>query len=96
MKTPIALTIFLTGMHPAFSQTDEYTADLSQLSNDLQSNQLTQFGYWVEQKNVMGEWEKMIFIFGFADPGDEAACLRLVELAVSDSPAVEWRCKPID
>ncbi|WP_417248518.1 hypothetical protein [Celeribacter sp.] len=51
---------------------------------------------WFEKKNVMGEWEKMMLIFGYAGTGDYAVCERLIELAAQDGSTEVFRCNPVE
>ena len=91
----IIFFLFFTGL-TSTSVADEYSKDLEALTSTVRSNQLTKNGYWLEMKNAFGEWEKMILVFGYYDPGDEAACATIQELATRDSPNRKFRCNPVN
>ncbi|UWQ59981.1 hypothetical protein K3722_07575 [Leisingera caerulea] len=60
-----------------------------------EANSVTNGGYWFELYNALGEWEKTMLIFGYADPGDLAACERVKASAEEDQPGVLFRCNPV-
>jgi uncharacterized protein (DUF1330 family) len=72
-----------------------YEENITALTEHVMANPMTQNGYWLEMKNVFGDWEKLLLIFGFDDPGDEAQCSRLVQLVSADSPQREFRCNSV-
>ena len=74
---------------------DDYHVQLKELENYIFQNPLTRNGYWFEMKNVAGEWEKIMLIFGYAGDGDLAACNRIVALAGPENPHRAFRCNPV-
>ena len=74
---------------------DDYRNQVQKLERDVTTNPLTQDGYWLEMKNVMGEWEKMLLVFGYAGDGDLAACKQITAYASSESPQRIFRCNPV-
>jgi len=78
------------------SSADEYSKNMDDLSSEVRSNPLTKNGYWLEMRNAFEEWEKMILVFGYADPGDEAACRRIRNLASKEYPDRLYRCNSVN
>ena len=83
--------VLLSG--PALS--DAYEQNMKTLSEAVQSNPLSEGGYWLEMRNAFGEWERLMLIFGYADPGDEAACQRVIRLTIGDNAAGMYRCDAV-
>lgn len=75
---------------------DDYEADTTALIRMAQENPWTRTGYWFEMRNVLGEWEKMMLIFGYADPGDEAACNSILMFASAQNPDRKFRCNAVN
>ena len=48
--------------------------------------------HWFQVKNAMGEWERVILVFGYAD--DSSVCMDLVDMARREAPRTEYRCVP--
>jgi len=63
---------------------------------EVRRNPLTNGGSWIEMKNAFNEWEKVILVFGFADPGDDAACEDIMVFAAEQNPARKYRCNPVN
>ncbi|PTW44846.1 hypothetical protein [Rhodovulum kholense] len=74
----------------------DYEDDLGALIEFVRTNPLTDGGCWLEMQNVFGHWEKLALIFGFADPGDAAACAEIASRAAETNPARRYRCNPVD
>jgi hypothetical protein len=62
----------------------------------VRENPRTVGGAWLEMLNVFSEWEKVVLIFGFADPGDHAACQEILEFAAKQNPSRLYRCNPVE
>jgi hypothetical protein len=75
---------------------EPYTKNLDALIDHTRSNPATKGGSWLELQNAFGEWEKVGLIFGFADPGDQAACNRLRAAAEHLNTEFRYRCNPVD
>ena len=83
----------------AASQCEDYSGyeeALETLVLEVESNQASSDGYWLELFNVFNEWEKVMLIFGYADPGDQAACERIIRFARTGSPGEVFRCNPVN
>jgi len=87
-----ALHSFSTVAQTSLEITDAATNDLV---DHVRSNPLTSGGYWLELRNVFGEWEKVILVFGYFDPGNEDECLELRDFLSSRNPGRLYRCSPI-
>jgi hypothetical protein len=75
---------------------DSYERHLVRLEKSVADNPLTRTGYWLEMQNVLGQWEKVILIFGYADPVDKAACARILQFAAVDGPNSAFRFNPVN
>jgi hypothetical protein len=73
-----------------------YEQNLSRLVDHVNSNTSLQGAYWLEMQNAFGEWEKMMLIFGYADPGDQAACEAVTTLTRKQNPTGKYRCNPVN
>lgn len=80
---------------PASAQGDT-VSNTRELVEHVGRNPLTADGYWLEMRNVLGHWEKVVLVFGFADPGDEAACEEIRAFAAEQNPNRAYRCNPVD
>lgn len=49
---------------------------------------------WFMKKNFMGEWENLMFIFGYAD--DKSVCDFMLNTAKETDPDIEFRCKDVN
>jgi len=49
---------------------------------------------WFMKKNLMGEWENLMFIFGYAD--DKSVCDFMLSIAKETDPEIEFRCKDVN
>jgi|AntRauTorckE6833_2_1112554.scaffolds.fasta_scaffold03670_9 hypothetical protein len=49
---------------------------------------------WFMKKNLMGEWENLMFIFGYAD--DRSVCDFMLGIAKETDPKIEFRCKDVN
>lgn len=72
----------------------EVSADVA--NNNRLIDSATQYlanegAYWFEMKNVAGEWEKMILVFGYAE--NKASCDFLLSYAQKTSPARMFKCQ---
>lgn len=74
---------------------NDYEQNLKSLDDAVSTNPLSANGNWLEMHNVAGEWEKMALIFGYADPGDEAACESILSFAADQNPGRQYRCHPV-
>lgn len=84
-------SILVAGLIASPAQSDPYYDNMEKLSATVRSNPLTQGGYWLEIRNGFGDWERLMLIFGYADPGDRAACERIVRLAAGGT----YRCNVV-
>lgn len=64
--------------------------DLYESAKNFPRNELNIPAQWFIMMNSMGEWEKMMLIFGYADNVD--VCLHLVKLAETETPKRDFRC----
>jgi hypothetical protein len=74
---------------------DDYNDALDQFVRSVEGSSITSGAYWFEMYNALGEWEKTMLIFGYAAPGDHAACQRLRAAAKADQPGRLFRCNPV-
>lgn len=80
----------------AVSTVADYNSEaLDRFVRHAEANIVTSSGYWFEMFNALGEWEKTMLIFGYADPGDYAACQRVKVAAEADRPGTLFRCSPV-
>jgi hypothetical protein len=49
---------------------------------------------WFMKKNFMGEWENLMFIFGYVD--DRSVCEFMLGIAKETDPEIEFRCKDVN
>ncbi|MEP1934944.1 MAG: hypothetical protein ABJJ37_27030 [Roseibium sp.] len=98
MKTKLiirALVLFIA-LNALPSLADDYDEDLMTFSRTVQTNDLTKNGYWLETKNAFGDWEKLILIFGYFDPGDKANCEKVRQLYATGGMSDRYRCIPVN
>ena len=50
--------------------------------------------YWLEMKNVIGQWDKMILVFGYVD--DREPCRLIKEFAEKNAPERQFQCVRAD
>ncbi|MCW2337358.1 hypothetical protein M2337_001591 [Sphingobium sp. B2D3A] len=63
------------------------------LIRQVQNNRVgTDTDYWIEMKNMDGEWERTGLIFGYVD--DSGECKKAVSGLKSVNYAREYRCAP--
>jgi len=48
--------------------------------------------YWIVKYNILGNWEKVALVFGFAD--DRSFCEELLDLYARRHPSERYRCQP--
>lgn len=46
--------------------------------------------YWIELRNMAGEWERVGLIFGYTD--DQGECAKAIAGLKAANPAREYRC----
>ena len=92
---PVALAVSIFGASFPTSA-DEYAENFDRLITEVGRNPLTKNGYWLETKNAFNDWEKLLLIFGYADPGDEPNCLGILAWKSAQDPSSEFRCKPVN
>ena len=49
---------------------------------------------WFMKKNLMGEWENLMFIFGYID--DRGVCNFMLDIAQETDPEIEFRCTDVN
>jgi len=49
---------------------------------------------WFMKKNLMGKWENLMLIFGYAD--DKSVCDFMLGIARETDPEIEFRCKDVN
>ncbi len=50
---------------------------------------------WIEMRNVMGQWERVGLIFGYAaEDGDHTQCTKAIAGLKAGNPERDFRCSP--
>jgi hypothetical protein len=72
---------------------EEPVTDFDRLASHVASNKVGRdTDYWIEMRNMAGEWERTGLIFGYVD--DYAECLNAVAGLKKVNYAREYRCRP--
>jgi hypothetical protein len=50
--------------------------------------------WYLEVMNALGEWERVILVFGFAGAGDASTCATLAGELSNQHPNAQYRCMP--
>ena len=91
MKAVFAISLILCVAGPSGALAHEQT-----LYDVVPRDPLTAGGVWLEMYNVFDEWERVVLVFGFADPGDWEACESIRAVAAQQNPSREYRCNPVN
>ena len=95
-KTMLAALVMSCALGVSVNAQSTYERDISALTLHVQSNPATADGAWLEMKNVLDEWERMVLVFGYAGNGDFAACEEIKEFAAKHNPVRSFRCNPVN
>ncbi|WP_417263797.1 hypothetical protein [Celeribacter sp.] len=91
-----AILAFFASNTPSRVYGQNYEEDMFRFTEQVNSNASLQGAYWLEMQNAFGEWEKMMLIFGYADPGDLATCEAVTTFAQEANPNRAYRCNPVN
>jgi len=87
-----AILGIITMLSASNASSEQHSKDMQTFLSEVQANPLTNGGSWLEVKNVFGDWEKVVLVFGYADPGDYAAC---EEIRAAKPLPSQFRCDPV-
>ncbi|MBO6604118.1 MAG: hypothetical protein JJ938_10730 [Roseicyclus sp.] len=96
MKDRFCLLVFGLLAISSPSAADDYGEAYNEFIEFVRDNPATAGGSWLEISNALGEWEKVVLIFGYFDPGDQVVCEEIRALAASENPERRYRCNPVD
>lgn len=86
---PVAIALILA----LASCGEEGTPGYDALSRHVKNNRVgIDPDQWVEMRNLHGEWERTVLVFGYY--GDHDECLKVIEGFKRANPAREYRCVP--
>ena len=85
----ILIAVLLCG---AFGKSEAYKPASSNLEDFVRSATIGEDAdYWIEMKNLSGEWEKTGLIFGYY--GDQEECEKAIGGLKAANDAREYRCE---
>ena len=87
------MLVLIATSSPVFAQ--DYSKDVERFLEDVNSNPSLREAYWLEMQNAFGDWEKLMLIFGYADPGDRAACEAVSQATAQRNLGRYYRCNPV-
>lgn len=73
---------------------DDHDTSLRELIAEAKRNPLAADGTWLEIRNVVNEWEKVVLIFGYMN--DYSACESILGFVSAQNPDRSYRCNPVN